>query len=192
MTSYEEEQDMEAQALSAIYDSAFKMVSPTCWSVTLRPVDTGGDPHETAADDTNHTNVDDDELNHVAVQLIVTLTPEYPLSEAPQLEIKILKGLTTEHAQTLMQIAQQEASSNIGMPIIYTICESIKSWLVDHNQKGLDDTSMHAQMMRKIMQAQKMVRFCRDFSCRILYRIIHTRVCIYEIHLRICKEHRDV
>jgi len=145
---HEEEQEMEAEALSAIYESSFQIQSPKCWSILLRPMDTGV-PFD------HDNDCEDDEQNHVAVKLSVTLTPLYPISEIPLLEIKTLKGLTQEHERILLQMAQQEANNNMGMPVVFTICEAIKSWLLDHNQKGLDDTSMHAQMMRKMMEAQK-------------------------------------
>ncbi len=63
------------------------------------------------------------------------------------------------------------------MPAIYAVCEAIRSWLGDNNEKGLDDVSMHAQMMRKQMEAEKLkvclcvtfviniVLFCFSLSC---------------------------
>lgn len=46
-------------------------------------------------------------------------------------------------------MAQEEAKNNEGMPAIYAIAEVLREWLADNNQPGLDDASMHAQMMRK-------------------------------------------
>ncbi len=43
----------------------------------------------------------------------------------------------------------------MGMPAIYAVCEAIRTWLADNNVKGLDDVSMHAQMMRKQLEAEK-------------------------------------
>jgi predicted nucleic acid-binding protein len=136
---------MEAQALSAIYESSFEIRSPKQWSILLRPVDTGV-PYDPD---------DQDPHNHVAVQLFVQLTPLYPISETPSLDIVILRGLTQHHQQTLLTLAQEEASNNLGMPVVFAVCEAVKAWLMDHNQKGLDDTSMHAQMMRKKLEADK-------------------------------------
>lgn len=85
-------------------------------------------------------------------------------------------------------MAQQEAKNNEGMPAIYAIAEVIREWLSDHNQPGLDDASMHAQMIRKQKDQakQKEVRpfvasivvartfkccvksFTIDFSCLVL------------------------
>ena len=41
------------------------------------------------------------------------------------------------------------------MPAIYAVCEVIREWLVDNNVKGLDDESMHAQMMRRAKEAER-------------------------------------
>ena len=44
-------------------------------------------------------------------------------------------------------MAHPEAANNEAMPAIYAICEVLREWLADHNTKGLDDASMHAQMI---------------------------------------------
>jgi hypothetical protein len=41
------------------------------------------------------------------------------------------------------------------MPLIFVVCEAIRSWLADNNIKGLDDASMHAQMMRRAKEAER-------------------------------------
>ena len=41
------------------------------------------------------------------------------------------------------------------MSAIFSICETLRSWLADNNVKGLDDVSMHAQMMRKMQEVEK-------------------------------------
>ena len=46
-------------------------------------------------------------------------------------------------------MAREEAKNNEGMPAVYAIAEVLREWLADNNQPGLDDASMHAQMMRK-------------------------------------------
>ncbi len=52
-------------------------------------------------------------------------------------------------------MANEELEAYMGMPAIYAVCEAIRTWLGDNNVKGLDDVSMHAQMMRKQMEAEK-------------------------------------
>ena len=72
---------MEAEALAAIFDHAFEVISdtpPFKWSIKLLPVDCGGDEEE------------EDKLNHVAVKLLATIPPLYP-DEMPELDIEIIK-----------------------------------------------------------------------------------------------------
>ena len=52
-------------------------------------------------------------------------------------------------------MANEEAESNIGMPAVFAISECIKSWLADNNFKGQDDGSMHAQMIRRMKEAER-------------------------------------
>lgn len=50
-------------------------------------------------------------------------------------------------------MADQELEANMGMPAIYSVCEGIRTWLLDNNQEY--DGSMYAQMMRKQEAASK-------------------------------------
>jgi hypothetical protein len=52
-------------------------------------------------------------------------------------------------------LANNEAEANSGMPVIFAVCEAVRSWLADNNVKGLDDASMYAQMMRKTKEAER-------------------------------------
>jgi hypothetical protein len=63
--------------------------------------------------------------------------------------------LTEEHRVELEEMAITEASNNHGMPAIYAICEVLREWLADHNTKGLDDASMHAQMIRRAQEEER-------------------------------------
>ena len=81
MGDHSEEQEMEAEALAAIFDTAFETIkdtSPFVWSVKLVPVDCGGDEEE------------EDKMNHVAVKIIATIPPMYP-DEMAELDIEIVK-----------------------------------------------------------------------------------------------------
>lgn len=134
-----EEQEMEAEALEAIFDTSFEVLSSTQpfeWSVKLLPVDCGGDEEEENAQ------------NHVGVKLMATIPEHYP-ETLPKLDIIVLKGLAEEQRQKLLTIANDEAEANEGMPAIFAVCEAVRTWLGDNNIKGLDDGSMHAQMMRR-------------------------------------------
>jgi hypothetical protein len=109
---------MEAEALESIFVGDFEQVStsPYHWRVKLQPF-----PAE-------------DEENHVIASLEAKIPPNYPL-EIPELTITSLKGLTSEQLQILSELAKKSSEDNVGMAMIYTICEEIKEWLVAHNEK---------------------------------------------------------
>lgn len=143
MTDHAEEQEMEAEALTAIFDSHFEICSssqPCQWSISLYPET--GDPSEL------------DELNHVACKLLATIPIDYPES-LPELSVEIVKGLADEHVTLLEDLAREEAEANHGVPSIFAVAERLKEWLLENNVKGLDDISMHAQMMRKQKEEEK-------------------------------------
>mmetsp|Transcript_14080 Transcript_14080/g.26456 ORF Transcript_14080/g.26456 Transcript_14080/m.26456 type:complete len:339 (-) Transcript_14080:1888-2904(-) len=136
-----EEQQLEAEALAAIFDTYFEIKSSSPpdetnqWEITLFPIDTL-DPDESL------------EINHVGCKLLINLPANYP-EVLPQLDIDIIRGLGPDHKDTLLDIARNEAEQFLGMPAIYSVCEKMREWLGDNNSKGLDDLSMHAQMMRR-------------------------------------------
>lgn len=150
-----EEQEMEAEALTAIFDTAFTIRSESderIWSVKLIPVDCGDDEEEEEA------------TNHVMVNLVATIPLTYPEGdELPTLDIEVIKGLSDDNRKEIVQVANEEAEANKGMPVIFAVCEAVRAWLVDNNVKGLDDASMHAQMMRKAKDAERQ-KVCRFLS----------------------------
>ena len=157
-----EEQEMEAEALTAIFDTAFTIRSESerIWSVKLIPVDCGDDEEEEEA------------TNHVMVNLVASIPLTYPEGdELPTLDIEVIKGLSDDNRKEIVQVANEEAEANKGMPVIFAVCEAVRAWLVDNNVKGLDDASMHAQMMRKAKDAerQKVCRF--DVVCKMVIAI---------------------
>ena len=145
MTDHAEEQEMEAEALEAIFDTHFVKLGDQKWKIKIYPEMTS-DPDELL------------ELNHVAIDLIVDLPPDYP-EALPILDCQIIKGLVEEHRQELLSLAQEEAAANEGVPSIFAIAERLREWLAENNQKGLDDLSMHAQMIRKQLVKEKEVGF---------------------------------
>jgi len=82
MSDHLEEQEMEAEALAAIFPDAFEIRSstqPFVWSVKLVPVDTGGELEE------------EEKQNYVGVRLVATLPLTYPEEEGPELDIEVIK-----------------------------------------------------------------------------------------------------
>lgn len=83
-----EEQEMEAEALTAIFDTAFEVISssqPFEWSVKLLPVDCGGDPDE------------EERQNHVIIKLLAKIPLDYPELSRPDLNVEILKVRQESH-----------------------------------------------------------------------------------------------
>ena len=177
MTDHAEEQEMEAEALAAIFDTHFTILDNDDddddskknreWTIDLYP---------------EHAS-DEDELqllNHVAIQMKIELPKQYPSAEddddddhLPKLQIMILKGLANDpHGLELQALAQEEARNNRGLPSIYAIAERLREWLVEHNRPGLDDTSAYATMMRK--QEQEQVCFFISLlpSCFVIYLVV--------------------
>jgi RWD domain len=167
MTDHAEEQEMEAEALTAIFDQHFNIVNKASWTLDIYPET--GDPSEL------------DQLNHVACRLHVQLPSDYP-ETLPELTVKVIKGLADEHRDLLQDIANQEAEANMGGPSIFAIGEKLREWLSEHNQKGLDDISMHAQMMRKRLEQEKAKVSSMSVYMRV-YWFIYMCICICIIEM---------
>ena len=176
MSDQQEEQEMEAEALAAIFDTAFEIRSseqPFVWAVKLVPVDCGGDADEEEA------------ANHVMVKLVANIPLEYPETSLPQLDLEIIKGLSQDNKNELLQLANTEAGANAGMPAIFAVCEAVRAWLADNNVKGLDDASMHAQMMRKAKEAER--REVRVAATLLLFSIRFTLFFWLDVWIRNCE-----
>jgi hypothetical protein len=140
MSDHCEEQEMEAEALTAIFDDCMEVLSteqPFRWAISIWP-----EQHSP-------------EENHVGIKLIASIPLDYPELSLPSFEIELLKGLTDEHRQELLEMAQEEAEANEGMPVIFAVGERLREWLAENNQKGMDDVSMYAQMIRREKEAEK-------------------------------------
>ncbi len=74
----------------------------------------------------------------VIVALVCELPTDYPTSEAPILNIEVVKGLSMDRGEELKQFADKIAVENIGLPSIFTVAEGVKEWLVDNNIPGQD------------------------------------------------------
>lgn len=144
---YREEQEMEAEALTAIFGNFFEIIQSAPlhkWSLTLQP-------HL----DDELEDADDTTINHVSAKLNVTLPETYP-DVLPEIDICIVKGLAEEQRNILIDLAVEEAESNAGMPAVFAIGEILREWLIENNEKGLEDESMYAQMMRRAREEEKL------------------------------------
>lgn len=141
--------------MEAIFMESFEVLNdsqPFKWSVKLVPVDCGGDEEE------------EEKQNHVAIKLIASIPLDYPEVSPPELDVEVVKGLASDQVKAILAVANDEAEANAGMPAIFAVCEAVRAWLAENNVKGLDDGSMHAQMMRKMKEKEKEKVCTFDFS----------------------------
>lgn len=122
-----EDQDMEIEALEAIFQQDFKLTKPSPgaqFELTLLPT----------------TNI-----NHVILLMKVVFPPKYP-DVAPQIELVPEKGLQPKHIRELTALTQKSVNDGIGEVMIFAVSEVLKEWLVEHNQPEKD---LHEQMMER-------------------------------------------
>ncbi|KAF5751836.1 RWD domain-containing protein 1 [Tripterygium wilfordii] len=122
MTEYSQEQAMEIQALEAILMDDFKEIhsgesglntSNRCFQITLSPQD---------------DELDESSTTPVQLGLIFSHTEKYP-DEPPLLNVKSIRGIQVNDLRTLKEKLEQEASENLGMPMIYTLVTSAQELL---------------------------------------------------------------
>ncbi|KAK3161043.1 hypothetical protein QOZ80_1BG0070900 [Eleusine coracana subsp. coracana] len=133
MADYEQEQEMEVEALQAILMDDIKEIDPSesglsttarCFEILLSPQDD-----------------DFDESAYVPVQLalIFAHTDKYP-DEPPLLNVKSVRGIKPDDLASLKEKLDQEATENLGMAMVYTLVASAKEWLTEHyGQNGGDE-----------------------------------------------------
>lgn len=73
------------------------------------------------------------------------------------LTVEVEKGLGEAHSEEAKALADRVAAENVGMPLIFSVAEALKEWLVDNNVAGLDN-SMYAEMMRRDQQKEMNAR----------------------------------
>ena len=131
-------------------DHAFEDISteqPYKWAVKLLPLDL-----------CRRCEQEEDARNHEGIRRVSTIPLDYPEC-VPKLDVEIVFGLADENRTKFLDMAIEESNNNEGMPAICTICEVPREWLAANNVKGLDDASMHVQMMRRSKEdEQKKVR----------------------------------
>lgn len=108
-------------------------------------------PEQLAADEED----EDAPQNHVGVKVVAKIPLTYPDESLPEFSIKVLKGLTEEHEQELKELADEEAENNRGMPVMYAVCERLREWLLENNEKGMDDRSMYTLMLKREKEKER-------------------------------------
>lgn len=140
-----QEQEDELEALESIYDDCFSKDSEdgeaVSVSVLLEP-----EPDGTEAE------------NHVALRLRCAWPAEYP-EVAPEVSVEVLRGIAKEQVGQVVALVEEAIEENLGSPMVYTLAEAVREWLVEHNVPG-EDGSAYASMMRK--QREKELEAKRD------------------------------
>lgn len=132
-----EEQEMEVQALEAIYGDDYKRLEgdgPAAFEVTLVP--------EAGADET---------VNHVSVALKIVYSETYPEAVPAEISLRPVRrgALTDELIGECETLLRETAGSDelLGTAMVYMLAEKCIEWLVEHNQPELD---MHQQMLQRL------------------------------------------
>ena len=89
----------------------------------------------------------------MALTLNCSIPATYP-DTAPQLEIILNKGLTEQQQVEMSSLLSEQIEELSGMAMIFTLCESLKEYLVENNQKG-NDGSEYQEMVRRATQQEK-------------------------------------
>ncbi|KAL5579396.1 hypothetical protein UlMin_011838 [Ulmus minor] len=141
MTDYEQEQEMEIEALEAILMDDFKEIhsgesglntSKRCFQIKVSPQDDEIDFDSTP----------------VQLALIFSHTEKYP-DEPPLLNVKSLRGIRIEDLRNLKAKLEQEASENLGMAMMYTLLSSTKEWLSEHYCQDASNEDAEAEEAAK-------------------------------------------
>ena len=132
-----EEQDMELQALEAIYMEDFTReagASPPSFELSLVP-ETGG------------------EDSHVSLALKVTYTALYP-EEAPELSCRPLRGFTPDQTAVCEALLREAAASDelLGQAMVYMLAEKAQEWMAERNVP--ENRDMHTEMMKRLEMSQ--------------------------------------
>uniref|UniRef100_H3GEA7 RWD domain-containing protein n=1 Tax=Phytophthora ramorum TaxID=164328 RepID=H3GEA7_PHYRM len=127
---------MEVEALEAIYMDEFTKLSdePLTYQVHVVPNQDG-------------------ENNFVAMLLKAEIPDTYPDVE-PKLDIIVKKGLADSQLKEIKQLLDQQVEENMGMAMMYTLCEAVREYLVENNREG-NDGSEHQEMLRRMELKKK-------------------------------------
>jgi len=130
MTNYKEEQELELEALTSIFEEGkeFEKISDTEFLLRFKPFP------------------NDEEENHVGLTLKIGYTDTYP-ETAPDWELQDIVGLPDEKVDALKKKVEESIEESLGMAMIYTVSEMCQDWLKDNNVKML---SMHEEMMQRL------------------------------------------
>lgn len=53
-----------------------------------------------------------------------------------QIEIILNKGLSDTQRKEIRQLLDEQVQENLGMAMMYTLCEAVREYLVENNREG--------------------------------------------------------
>eukprot|EP00943_MAST-04B_sp_MAST-4B-sp1_P008750 g8750.t1 len=128
---YEEEQEMEMEALQSMFlDGEYEQIGDKHFQLTLIPIQGGSY-----------------EDNHVSVKVKVEYTPTYP-DEKANITVNIVKGLKDSQRKEIQELVDACQEENIGMPCVYSITDVIIEYL-NNNNRPAGDGSIHSEMLER-------------------------------------------
>ena len=146
-----EEQEMELEALESMYCDDFERLDDPEDEATLGKFTLKLAPGDTV----------DGEI-HVRCLATFTYTPTYPETSA-LMELTSEVGLSDELLDELRGALEAAAEENLGMAHVFTLGETTKEWLEDHNVKQ-DDGAAHSRMMARKLGVARQLQKDKDES----------------------------
>ncbi|KAK8819836.1 hypothetical protein WA538_001941, partial [Blastocystis sp. DL] len=130
MSDHQEEQDMEIEAMQAVFMDDFELISdhPGTFKIKLVP-ELGG-------------------TNYVGVSMVIRYTPDYP-DELPNICFVDAINIPEDDIISLTQMVYDRATEFVGMAMVYNISEVVKDWLIDRNVPHVEEGSMYDVMMNR-------------------------------------------
>lgn len=53
-----------------------------------------------------------------------------------QIDVVLEKGLSDTQYKEIMSLLREQIQENVGMAMVFTLCEAVREYLVENNQKG--------------------------------------------------------
>ncbi|XP_026643675.1 eIF-2-alpha kinase GCN2 isoform X2 [Microtus ochrogaster] len=139
--SYSQRQDLELQALEAIYGSDFQDLRPDAHQPVKEPPEINLVLYP--------QGLTGEEV-YVQVDLRVKCPPTYP-DVVPEIELKNAKGLSNESVNLLKSHLEELAKKQCGEVMIFELAHHVQSFLSEHNKPP--PKSFHEEMLER--QAQE-------------------------------------
>jgi len=144
MTDYNEEQQMEMEALQSIYPDELEIIEEEPqWSFKI-----------------NIESQDPERFPDFAMssELQFTYTPEYPDS-APLMEVSDYENMDDMELQQLIDLMAATAEENLGMAMVFTIITSVQEHLTESMERGAREKEEAEERKKQEYEERERKRF---------------------------------